>query len=145
MATNKYTQECKDCGEIVLPGKGILSHEWDNQADDMAWVVRHSDKSICQRVQATEASAASKSAAINNGINWLRSNGVKSDEIKDGNQVVYDGRHGYNGVGWLLTRTDNTLYLTSRNGSDGVRFDETYTYTGSGSKIEDLLWTMNLL
>ncbi len=145
MATNKYAQECKDCGEIVLPGKGILTQEWDNQADDTAWVVRHSDKSICQRVQAAEAAEASKYAAINNGINWIKANGVKSDTIQDGNQIVYDGRHGYNSVGWLLTRTNNTLYLTSRNGSDGVRWDETYTYEASSSKIEDLLWTMNLL
>ena len=145
MTTNKYAQECKNCGEIVLPGKGVLTQEWDNQADDTAWVVRHADKSICQRVKAASAAEASKSNAISNGIEWIKKNGTKSETIQDGKDVIYDGRRGYNSVGWLLTRTANTLYLTSRNSLDGFDMSETYVFSSTDSKIEDLLWTMNLL
>ena len=130
---------------MVLPGKGNLTQEWDNQADDVAWVVRHADKSICQHVKADQAQEAAKDAAINSGIDWIKNNGRKSENVQDGQQVIYDGRYGYNQVGWLLTRTGNTLYLTSRNNSDGWDMSVTYTFSGSSEKIEDLLWTMNLL
>lgn len=145
MTTNKFAGTCKDCGEYVAVGKGEISKEFDNYKDEVVWVVRHSDKSVCSSVKAEEAKAASKSSAISMGINWIKNNGVKSEKIQDGAQVVYDGRKGYNSVGWLLTRTENTLYLTSRNNLDGHDCSETYVYAGASSKIEDLFWNMQLI
>ena len=143
MATNKYTANCKECGEIILPGKGILSSEWYNQADDSAWVVRHADKSICQRVKSAAAAEQSASAAIERGIAWIKAHGVKS-AAQDGAQVIWDGRRGYNQTGWLLSRTGNTLYITSRANLDGHDMGETYAYTASADNIDDRLWAMEL-
>lgn len=143
--TNKYAGTCKDCGGHVAVGKGEISKEFDNYKDEVVWVVRHSDKSICSTIKAEEVKAEAKSAAINMGINWIKNNGTKSEKVQDGEAVVYDGRRGYNQVGWLITRTGNTIYLTSRNNLDGQDFSETYVYSGTQGKIEDLLWNMQLI
>lgn len=145
MMTNKIAQKCADCGEIVMIGKGTLTREFDNYRDEVVWVVRHTDKSVCQTIKAEQSREQSKSNAITNGISYIQRNGEKSAEITDGKQVIYDGRKGYNQVGWLLTRTDNTLYLTSRNNLDGYDTSETYILNATASKIEDLLWTMELI
>lgn len=145
MATNKYTSNCKKCGGLVLAGKGILSSEWNNQKDDSEWVVRHADNSICAAVEIEKAKEESKINAISKGINYMQSHGTHSSGVMDGELVIHDSRKGYNQVGWLLTRTNNTMYLTSRNNLDGVDMSETYIYTGTQSKIEDLLWTMELI
>jgi hypothetical protein len=143
---NKFVGECKDCGEIVPVGKGILTSEWSNQDDDTVLVVRHADKSICEAVKKAEAKEASKAVAISNGINWIKKNATShTDDVQKGATTIYDGRKGYNSVGWLLTRTDNTLYLSSENGSDGVRWDETYILNTTASRIDDLLWAMELI
>jgi hypothetical protein len=142
--TNKYAGTCQDCGGIVPAGNGILSCEWNNYKDDTEWVVRHADKSTCAAIKQQDANDASKVTAIKTGINWIKANGTKSDKVQDGEQVIYDGRKGYNSVGWLLTRTGNTLYLTSRNNLDGWDTSETYTLETTSAKIEDLLWTMQL-
>jgi len=144
MTTNKFTGKCQDCGEIVMVGKGILSQEWDNHKDDTAWVVRHADKSICAAVKSEQVKATSKINAISTGIAYIRSHGTRSSNIADGETVIYDGRKGYNQVGYLITRTGNTLYMTSRNNLDGMDMSETYIIDGQ-SKIEDLLWTMELI
>ena len=145
MTTNKRAQKCEDCGALVMPGKGILTNEWSNYADDTVWVVRHSDKSICQTAKVEQAQEQANNEMISNGINYIKSHGTRSDIVTDGSQVVYDGRRGYNQVGWLLTRTDGTLYLTSRNNLDGWNMSETYVYSGSKMRVDDLLWTMNLI
>lgn len=146
MATNKFAGKCEECGEYVAIGKGEISKEFNNYKDEVVWVVRHSDKSVCSKVKAEEAKEASKSAAISAGINWIKKNATShTDDVQNGKTTIYDGRKGYNGVGWLLTRTGNTLYLSSENGSDGVRWDETYILNVTQSKIEDLLWTMELI
>lgn len=142
--TNKYAQQCKDCGEMVLPRQGVLTNEWSNQDDEMVWVVRHSDKSICKHVEAEQAQSNANTQALERGINYIKTHGLKTD-IMDGNVIVYDGRHGYNQVGWLLTRTGDTLYLTSRSNLDGMDMSETYTYDrSSGMSVDDLIWTMQL-
>lgn len=146
MATNKFAGTCKDCGEMVMAGKGILSSEWSNYKDDSEWVVRHADKSICAAVKTEQVKDQSKSNAIGTGINYIRSHGMLSKNVVDGDQVIHDGRKGYNQVGWLLTRTGNTLYLTSRNNLDGMDMSETYVYNSdNGSNVDDLLWTMELI
>lgn len=146
MTTNKFAGTCKECGEYVAIGKGEISKEFDNYKDEVVWVVRHSDKSVCSAVKAEEVKAESKTAAINTGINWIKKNATThTDDVQNGATTIYDGRKGYNGVGWLLTRTDNTLYLSSENGSDGVQWDETYILNATASKIEDLLWNMQLI
>lgn len=145
MKTNKYAGECKECGGHVAAGKGILTSEWSNYKDDMEWVVRHADKSVCAAVKAKEEKDTTAANAITTGVNWIKANATSHvKDVQNGETVIYDGRRGYNGVGWLLTRTGNTLYLSSENGSDGVRWDETYIYEGTQAKIEDLLWTMML-
>lgn len=143
MMTNKYAQECKDCGEMVRPGKGILTNEWSNQDDDTVWVVRHSDKSICQAVHADRENDAKCADIIGAIINYIKAYGKRS-EIKDGSDVVYDGRKGYNFVGWLITRdSDNTIYLTSRNNLDGFDGSEAYILTdnddGFGNSNNDII------
>lgn len=145
MATNKFAGTCKECGEMVMPGKGDLTKEFDNYEDEVVWIVRHTKKSICESVKASSARECSKNNAIGAGLHCIQTHGTRSTKIVDGDTVVYDGRVGYNSVGWLLTRTENTLYLTSRSNLDGHDMSETYIYTGTQSKIEDLLWTMELI
>lgn len=145
MTTNKFAGNCKDCGEHVPAGKGTIAKEFDNYQDEVVWVVRHADKSICANVKAEQAKEQSRSNNISNGIAYIKRNGARSNKIMDGEQVIYDGRKGYNFVGWLLTRTDNTLYLTSRSNLDGTDMSETYILNATQSKIEDLLWTMELI
>lgn len=145
MATNKFAGTCKECGEYVAIGKGEISKEFDNYKDEVVWVVRHADKSICATVKTEQVKEQSKSNAINAGINRIKAHGTRLSNVMDGEQVIHDGRNGYNQVGWLLTRTGNTLYLTSRNNLDGMDMSETYIYDGTQSKIEDLLWTMELI
>lgn len=51
-------------------------------------------------------------------------------EVQDGQEVIFDGRKGYNQVGWLITKdVDNTIYMTSRGSSDGWDMSETYKLT----------------
>jgi hypothetical protein len=145
MKTNKYAGTCNDCGGVVPAGKGILTSEWNNYKDDTEWVLRHADKSICSAIKADAAQEASKNNAIKTGIAWIKNNAEKSNTIQDGEQVVYDGRTGYNNVGWLLTRTGDTLYLTSRSNLDGHDMSVTYILNVSSGKIDDLLWTMQLI
>ena len=146
MTTNKFAGTCKDCGEYVAVGKGEISKEFDNYQDEVVWVVRHTDKSICAAVKTEQVKEQSKSNAVSTGINYIKSHGMRSKNVVDGDQVIHDGRKGYNQVGWLLTRTGNTLYLTSRNNLDGMDMSETYIYnSNNGSNVEDLLWTMELI
>jgi len=145
MNTNKYAATCEDCGEHVPAGKGVLSSEWNNHKDDTEWVVRHADKSICAAVTSAQVREHSKHTAITTGINYIKSHGTLSANIMDGETVIYDGRKGYNQVGWLLTRTSNTMYLTSRNNLDGMDMSETYIYETTQSGLDDLLWTMELI
>jgi len=141
---NKYAGECRVCGGHVPAGKGIAKLEWSNQDDDTRWFVYHSDPNTCKAVKEQSALDASKSANIQSGIQIIKRDGKRSGVISDGEVIVYDGRKGYNQVGWLLTRTDNTLYLTSRSNLDGHDMSETYIYSGSTSKIDDLLWVMEI-
>lgn len=139
MATNKYSGVCKNCGGHVPAGKGILSHEWSNQDDDIVWVVRHADQSVCAAITAQiEQDAAEQRAALFI-VHTVKDLGIKSDTVQDGEQMVIDLRTGYNSVGWLLTRTDNTLYLTSRNNLDGYDMSVTYTFTTPEWHINNLL------
>jgi hypothetical protein len=145
MTTNKRPGTCEECGGLVMTGNGILTQEWSNQDDDMGWVVRHADKSICSVVKSNQIKEQSMKNAISQGINYIKSHGTRLSNVMDGDQVIHDGRKGYNQVGYLLTRTGNTLYLTSRNNLDGYDMSETYSYDGNQTKIEDLLWTMELI
>lgn len=144
MATNKRAQKCEDCGEIVLPGRGILTCEWSNYADDTVWVVRHADKSICKAVEADLQNDQDVRDTISAIINYIKEYGKKSPAT-DGTETVYDGRKGYNSVGWLITRdADNTIYLTSRNNLDGWDMSETYILTdceddGFGNSNDDII------
>lgn len=123
--TNKYPQECKNCGAIVMPGNGNLNQEWSNYDDEMVWVVRHSDKSICELVASEKATEANRAATVTAIINYIKEYGNRA-EVADGNEVIYDGRKGYNQVGWLITETDGTLYMTSRSNLDGIDMSESY-------------------
>lgn len=126
MATNKFAQECKDCGGMVPAGKGVLTKEWSNQDDDNVWVVRHADKSICQAVVQADVEDQKRAQTVNAIVAYIKEYGDKAS-VQDGGEVVWDGRHGYNQIGWLLTRDDdNTLYLTSRANLDGHDMSETY-------------------
>lgn len=136
MTTNRYAQECKNCGEVVLPGKGILTQEWDNQADDMVWVVRHADNNVCQTIARINAEDAQRREIVQAIIAYIKEYG-ELVETTDGPEIIYDGRRGYNQVGWLITRdTTNTIYMTSRCSSDGWSMSETYMLTDSTDEDE---------
>lgn len=129
MATNKFAQACKDCGEMVMPGAGTLTKEWSNQDDDMVWVVRHSDKSVCNHALQAESETAARKETVAVIIAYIKEYGDKV-EAQDGPEVIFDGRKGYNQVGWLITKdANNTIYMTSRGSSDGWDTSETYKLT----------------
>ncbi len=110
-------------------GAGTLTKEWSNQDDDMVWIVRHSDKSICSHVAQAESKAAARKETVAAIIAYIKEYGDKV-EVQDGQEVIFDGRKGYNQVGWLITKdVDNTIYMTSRGSSDGWDMSETYKLT----------------
>ena len=137
--TNKYAGECAICGGHVGAGNGIAYQAWSNEDDDMRWVVKHADAKTCAAV----TTEIERESAIHNAalfiISCVKDLGKRSNKIHDGEQTLIDLRKGYNAVGWLLTRTGNTLYLTSRNNLDGYDTSETYTYTLPDWHMNNLL------
>lgn len=128
--TNKYPGKCTTCGEMVPPGKGELYQAFDGEADDMAWMVRHIDTGVCQSVAADIATSEQCTQTFATIRGYIARFGERRQAAERGETVVYDGRHGYNHVGWLIT-TDaaGALYMTSEGSLDGQDVSETYILT----------------
>lgn len=124
---NKYPGKCTTCGEMVPAGMGELYQGWDNQADERVWMVKHIDAGICQAVEADIANdeQCTRTFAMIRG--YIARFGERRQGAQRSATVIYDGRHGYNQVGWLITAdAAGNLYMTSEGNLDGQDVSETY-------------------
>lgn len=142
--TNKFAGTCDKCGENVEVGQGYIGQSWVDDDEKMVWIVWHIDERICQKVKGNEVHQADVAEARRVQINAIKRDGKKLAEVTDGNEVILDMRTGYNQHGWLISRTDNTLYLTSRANLDGHDMSETYKLETTAQRIENIRWMLQI-